>query len=176
MRGFYSPLPLLFFSLINTFSKLKLQPIMKRRILIILLFIGAISSFFACKNNDYNYVDVSLETRQAFGVMYPGATNIGWEVESGLYVVKYTLEGHFCESWYHSNAEWMQTFKTIPAEALPENVKIGYSNSKYSNLQIEAARVVTKPNEPNTYMIDCTSEQEICILFSANGDLLITYK
>lgn len=154
---------------------MKLQLRIRKEIFIAVL-LSALFCFAACKNNDYDYVDVSKETRQAFDAMYPGATGIRWEVESGFYVVEYILDGHSCESWYRSNADWMQTFKTIPTSALPEEVKAGCQKSKYGTWQIEEAKIVIKPNEPNTYMIDCIDNIEVSLLFSAEGELLMVYE
>ena len=60
--------------------------------------------------------------QDSFEAMFPGATNLDWEKEMGLYKAEFDHDGHEKEAWFSAEGEWSRTETEVRLSEVPETV------------------------------------------------------
>jgi len=90
---------------------------------------------------------VPAEVTEAFKEKYPDTKNVEWKDKIASFQVNYEMGGIRYESKFSSKGEWLQTEKTVAEDALPAEVKEGYSKSKFTSWELKSvAQVESKDN------------------------------
>ena len=106
---------------------------MKKTILLVM----SVTVLFAGNTIYAQLRKVPAEVTEAFKAKYPDTKNVEWKDKLSFFQVDFEMGGIKYESRFTSKGEWQQTEKDITEDALPAQVKDGYSKSKYTDWELK---------------------------------------
>jgi hypothetical protein len=112
----------------------------------------------------------------SFKIQYPKATSVSWSDKVSAFQATFTLDNEKYVARYGSKGEWQNSVKKITKDALPGEVKDGFSKSKYAGSDWEVRSVTVRylPGNIIQYIVLVykSSVQKKNLLFSSTGQLL----
>ena len=79
----------------------------------------------------------STGIQQAFSGLFPGASNVQWEKEGGLYKAEFVMDGYETEAWFGKDASWLRTKTDISWLEVPDPVKATINEYSGDNWEID---------------------------------------
>ncbi len=96
---------------------------------------------------------VPAEVTEAFKAKYPDTKNVAWKDKITSFQASYEMNGDKYESRFNSKGVWQQTEKDITEDALPANVKDGYSKSKFTDWELKTVTWVESKDNGIQYRL-----------------------
>lgn len=115
--------------------------------------------------------EVPQQIRTNFQNSYQNATDVEWEKDLEYYKVEFEVSRDDYEIWYSANAKVLKTEKEISARNLPAIVSKNIKTN-YSGYSIDDVEEVTEGNNTTYYVEVEKWNDEIDLVYSANGKLL----
>ena len=106
----------------------------------------------------FNYTQAQIRkvpaaVTEAFKARYPNTKNVEWKDKITGFQVNYDMDGVKYESKFSNKGEWLQTEKEVGEDALPAEVKDGYSKSKFTDWQLKSATWVQSKDNGVQYRL-----------------------
>jgi len=141
---------------------------MKKLILSILILLGGIFSVSAQLRTIPAAVTDALKSR------YPNATGVSWKDRLSYFVANFGMDNQKYEARFTENGEWKSTEKAIEEDQLPDNVKDGFSKSKYADWEMKEFYLIELPDDVVEYRVHIAKNdvQKKNLLFSNEGQLI----
>ncbi|MEO6316548.1 MAG: PepSY-like domain-containing protein [Chitinophagaceae bacterium] len=95
-------------------------------------------SMTAFSNTHAQIRKIPAEVTEAFKAKYPNTKNAEWKDKLTSFQVNYEMDDVKYESKFSSKGEWLQTEKDLGEDALPAEVKDGYSKSKFTDWELKS--------------------------------------
>ncbi|SHI31448.1 Putative beta-lactamase-inhibitor-like, PepSY-like [Mesonia phycicola] len=115
--------------------------------------------------------EVPQQIRTNFQNSYQNATDVEWEKDLEYYKVEFEVSRDDYEIWYSANAKVLKTEKEISARNLPAIVSKNIKNN-YSGYSIDDVEEITEGSKTTYYVEVEKWNDEIDLVYSANGKLL----
>ena len=117
---------------------------------------------------------VPAEVTEAFKAKYPDTKNVEWKDKLTAFQVDYEMAGIKYESKFSNKGEWQQTEKDISRDALPAEVKDGYSKSKYTDWELKTVSWVESRDDGVQYrlFIRKSGVEKKYLYFDKDGKLI----
>jgi hypothetical protein len=115
-----------------------------------------IAAMFSITASNYSHAQlrkVPAEVTEAFKAKYPDTKNVEWKDKLSAFEVDYEMAGVKYESRFSNKGEWLQTEKEVGQDALPAEVKDGYSKSKFTDWQLKSATWVQSKDNGVQYRL-----------------------
>jgi hypothetical protein len=92
---------------------------------------------------------IPMEVTNAFAAKYPDAKNVEWKDKLSNFTASFTSKDSTrFEASFNGKGEWQLTEETIDSSALPAEVKIGFSKSRYADREVtEIVKIIKKEGE-----------------------------
>ncbi|BAV08887.1 lipoprotein [Filimonas lacunae] len=96
---------------------------------------------------------VPAEVTNAFKVKFPDGNDVSWHDKLSSWQASFVEKGVKTEAWFSSKGEWKETDKEMEYSALPEEVKVGVSKSRYSDWKPGSVTTILKKDKELQYRI-----------------------
>jgi putative PepSY-like beta-lactamase-inhibitor len=139
-----------------------------KKIFFFLLF--TITVFFA----DAQLRKIPAAVTDAFAQRYPHAAKVEWKDKLQYFEASFELNGAEISADFSSKGEWQSSERTMDFDDLPNEIKDGFSKSKYADWNKNAVSEVQELGKPLQYKITISKSdlQKKNLFFDANGKLL----
>jgi Putative beta-lactamase-inhibitor-like, PepSY-like len=136
--------------------------------------IMAITVFAVFNHTQAQLRKVPAEVTEAFKAKYPDTKNVEWKDKITAFLVDYEMNGIQYESKFSNKGEWLQTEKEVEQDALPAEVKDGYSKSKYTDWELKTVSRIENKNDNIQYrlFVRKSSVEKRYLYFDEDGKLL----
>ncbi|MEO8582845.1 MAG: PepSY-like domain-containing protein [Flavitalea sp.] len=117
---------------------------------------------------------IPADVTDAFAQKFAGATKVEWRDKLTGYSANFEQEKRQFLVNYNNKAEWESTEEIIEDDALPSEVRDGFSKSKYSDWNISKVNKIELPNNEIQYrvMIASGDIKKRNLYFSVKGKML----
>ena len=110
---------------------------------------------------------------KSFTQKFPAAQSIKWFKEVKVFKAVFKEDGIHYEAIYNINGDWLKTQRSISMLEVPESVKTGLINSKFSTWKLNAVYVLFFPGMITQYRLVVTNGNDtVNLLFGWDGKLL----
>ena len=117
---------------------------------------------------------VPAEVTEAFKAKYTDTKNVEWKDRITFFQVDYDMNGSRYESKFSNKGEWLQTEKEVTRDALPAEVKDGYSKSKFTDWELKSVSWVESRDHGIQYRLFVRKSgiEKKYLYFDKNGKLV----
>ena len=117
---------------------------------------------------------IPAEVTDAFAQRYPHAAKVEWKDKLQYFEASFELNGSNITADFSSKGEWQSSERNMDFDDLPEEVKDGFSKSKYADWDKKSVAEVQELGKPLQYKISIAKSdlQKKNLFFDANGKLL----
>jgi len=117
---------------------------------------------------------IPAEVTDAFATRYPHATKVEWKDKLQYFEASFELNGAQISADFSSNGEWESSERVMNFDDLPDEVKDGFSKSKYADWDKKSVSEIQELGKPLQYKINISKSdlQKKNLFFDANGKLL----
>ncbi len=118
--------------------------------------------------------EVPEAVKEAFDSQYPDADSIKYEDNIVSVQVHFTEKGEKMKASYTNKGRWKETEKEWSFEQLPEDVKDGFSKSKYADWEVSETKIVYRPGGVERYRVKVGKNelQKKYLFFNKSGRLM----
>lgn len=96
---------------------------------------------------------IPAEVTEAFKEKYPDTKNVSWKDKLTGFQVSYEMNGDKYQSRFSNKGEWQQTEKEITEDALPAEVRDGYSKSKFTDWELKEVSMIENKDDSIQYRL-----------------------
>lgn len=96
---------------------------------------------------------IPAEVTNALKAKFPNATDVSWKDKLSSWEAEFTESGVKTSAYFSGKGEWKETDKEMTFEALPADVKVGLSKSKYSEWTPGSVTAIWKQDKALQYRI-----------------------
>ncbi len=113
------------------------------------------------------------EVLTAFKMKYPMITNVKWVQETNAYAANFYVYGQPCNVKYNRKGEWLEQTKKLSFGDLRDNVKNGFSQSKFGSWYAQEVNTIEEKDKEVQYriLIRNADQQKKYIYFDSKGQL-----
>jgi hypothetical protein len=117
--------------------------------------------------------EIPAAVTEAFKARYPHAEKVAWKDNITSFEARFMLNDFKMTAGFSSKGEWQSSEKTITFDQLPEEVKDGFSKSKYADRKKGSVIEIEKAEQPIQYRIFVKKSgvEKKYLYFDANGKL-----
>ena len=140
----------------------------KKKIFLFLLFV----SFVVL--SDAQIRKIPADVTDAFAQRYPHATKVEWKDKLQYFEASFELNDAEISADFSSSGEWKGSERVMNFDDLPDEVKDGFSKSKYADWDKKSVSEIQELGKPLQYKINIAKSdlQKKNLFFDANGKLL----
>jgi len=96
---------------------------------------------------------VPAEVTNALKSKFPNAADVSWKDKLSSWEAEFTDNNVKTSAYFSNKGEWKETDKEMTFEALPADVKVGLSKSKYSEWTPGSVTTILKKDKELQYRI-----------------------
>jgi hypothetical protein len=117
---------------------------------------------------------IPAEVTDAFAARYPHAAKVEWKDKLQYFEASFELNGSRINTDFSSKGEWQGSERTMNFDELPDEVKDGFTKSKYADWDKRSVSEMQQLGKPLQYKITIakTNLQKKNLFFDTNGKLL----
>ena len=117
---------------------------------------------------------IPAEVTDAFAARYPHAAKVEWKDKLQYFEAGFELNGSQISADFSSKGEWQGSERIMSFDELPDEVKDGFSKSKYAGWDKKSVSEIQQLGKPLQYKITIAKSdlQKKNLFFDANGKLL----
>jgi hypothetical protein len=135
--------------------------------LLLLLFLLSSVSFAQIR-------EIPESVKETFATQYPDADSVEYKDNIMDVHVYFTQDGEKMRAQYTNKGRWKETEKSWSFEQLPEDVKDGFSKSKYADWEVSDTKIVYRPGGVERYRVKVGKNdlQKKYLFFNKTGRLM----
>jgi hypothetical protein len=116
------------------------------------------------------------QAKENFFKQYPDAKNVQWENDLINVNARFELDSNTMNAEYNNRGIWKRTLKDYDYEKLPEDVKDGFTKSKYAGKQVLDVKVLYLPGYVIQYRVKVAKNEieKKFLFFNTDGRLIRT--
>ena len=142
-------------------------------VLALMLLIGGVV-VGSCSKNDDDKDQPNNLVLNSFNEMFPGASQVSWDMDDGYYVADFYNAQFNAEAWFNTAGSWLLTETELSLDALPAAVMDNFNKSIYYNWEIDEVSKIERAGikEP-TYTIEVQlGDTEMKLVYNMAGELI----
>ncbi|MEP6467348.1 MAG: PepSY-like domain-containing protein [Parafilimonas sp.] len=137
---------------------------------LLLIFLSVSAVIFA----DAQLRKIPADVTDAFTSRYPHATRVEWKDKLQYFEADFKLNGADITASFSSKGDWEGSERAISFDDLPDEVRDGFSKSKYADWKKNSMTETQELGKPLQYRISVQKSgiQKKNLYFDTNGKLL----
>ena len=115
------------------------------------------------------------EVTNAFAAKYPEAKDVEWKDKMSNFSARFTSkDSRKCEASFNKKGEWQSTEEDLDSTQLPEEVKDGFSKSRYSDRKLTEIVKIEKKDAEVQYrlLVKKNDVEKKYLYFNKEGKLM----
>lgn len=142
---------------------------MKRRLFSLMFLLSIFSSVSFAQVRE-----VPETVKETFTTQYPDADSVKYEDNIVHVNVYFTQNGEKMKASYTNKGRWRETEKDWSFDQLPEEVKDGFSKSRFADWEVSETKIVNRPGGVERYRVKVGKNdlQKKYLFFNKTGRLM----
>lgn len=142
-------------------------------VLTLMLLIGGIV-IGSCSKNDNDKDQPNALVLKSFNEMFPGSSQVSWDMDDGYYVADFYNAQHNTEAWFNSAGTWLLTETDLTLNTLPMAVIDNFKKSIYYDWETDDIEKIDRSGVKDAaYTIEVKlGETEMKLVYNAAGELI----
>lgn len=118
--------------------------------------------------------EVPESVKETFATQYPDADSVEYTDNLVNVQVRFTMNGEKMKASYTNKGRWRETEKDWSFEQLSEEVKDGFSKSKYAEWEVSETKIIYRPGGVERFRVKVGKNdlQKKYLFFNKSGRLM----